>query len=752
MSRWTFEPILESYWMVAFLATILILLLIFIRPSTISLVARRKTWLLILRACLIGLLVIAMLRPARVSVSSEPQSATLLILFDESRSMDIEDSAQGRSRWQELVTTMNSAAEPLSRLGDELEVRAYRFSNGINSVDIESGQVQMPATPTGKETDIGAALEEMLQRETGKRLAGVILMSDGAQRVYEPKVDMQQVARTLARMDCPLYTIGFGKPREQSQSRDVAIENLRDQYAVFVKNELAIQGALRVQGFVNRPLPVRIEVLKPDGQTETLGPIDVTAVEDDSLVPFEFVFSPQEPGDYKLTVKADPQDGELVVDNNQTIAFLTALDGGLQVLFLEGNLLGFEQKMIRRSLATSPDIQLDFRPIDPRLRDSWPIDLSDVLQEKSYDVFLIGDVDAAALGPENLSFIAEQVEQGKGLMMTGGLNTFGPGGYFDTPLEPVLPIVMGRFERQEFGPDIEVRKDQHVDGPLNIVPSGNHFVTYLGNENLWRQLRPLKGANRLEVKPRATILAKSDQDLPMLVAWQYDAGRVLAFAGDSTYLWWSHGQQEAHRRFWRQAMLWLGNKDQLVRQDVWVRLSRRRFRPNETVEMFAGLRSETGDPLMDAAVTAELVAPDNSRTPIRLAPDGEEWRAELTDTASVGEYRIEIKARVDGAEVGETAARFQVLDRDLELSDPAANPAQLERMARVTRDAGGRTVAPEQLTTLIEEIEKRPPELEVEVESKWRFGDTALDAWPFFMVFVAMLGCEWWLRKRWGMM
>ncbi len=260
MSRWTFEPILESYWMVAFLAAILILLLIFVRPSTTSLVARRKTLLLILRACLIGLLVIAMLRPARVSVSSEPQSATLLILFDESRSMDIEDSAQGRSRWQELVTTMNSAADPLSRLGDELEVRAYRFSNGIDSVDIESGQVQMPATPTGKETDIGAALEEMLQRETGKRLAGVILMSDGAQRVYEPKVDMQQVARTLARMDCPLYTIGFGKPREQSQSRDVAIENLRDQYAVFVKNELAIQGALRVQGFVNRPLPVRIDL------------------------------------------------------------------------------------------------------------------------------------------------------------------------------------------------------------------------------------------------------------------------------------------------------------------------------------------------------------------------------------------------------------------------------------------------------------------------------------------------------------
>ena len=750
MARWTLEPILESYLAVGLLAALLLALLLMVRPTS-NLLSRRKTALVILRAILILLLVIAMLRPARVSTTSRPQTATLLVLFDQSRSMKIEDGSSGLSRWQELIRAIDAASEKFRDLSESLEVRVYGFSGDLESIELADGRIEFPDLPRGTQTDIGAALDEMLSRETGKRLAGVILLSDGAQRIYDPKVDVQQVARNLARLDCPLYTIAFGKPREQSQARDVAVENLRDQYTVFVKNELAIRGALRVQGYVNRPLPVRITILRPDGESEILGPITVTATEDDSLAPFEFIYTPQEPGDYKLTVEVEPQVGELVVDNNQVTAFLTALDGGLQVLYLEGNLIGYEQKMIRRSLAASPDIQLDYRPIDARLRSNWPVDLSSVFEKTNYDVFLIGDVDAEALGTKNLAYIAEQVQKGKGLMMTGGLNTFGPGGYFGTPLEPVLPVVMGRFDRQEFGPEVEVRKDLHLDGPLSMIPSRKHFITHLGKDDVWKELKPLKGANRFETKPRDTVLAKTDSGLPILVVWLYDAGRVIAFAGDSTHLWWSYGQQDAHRRFWRQSILWLGNKDELARRDVWVSLPRRRYRPGEMIELSAGARGEDGDPLSNATLVANLVDPLGNRQPLRLTPQGDEWNGVCEEAREAGEYRIEVDANLNGEAIGQAVARFQVQDRDLELSDPAANPTQLERMSWVTRDSGGRTVLPEQLSRLLQEIEERPPEIEIELESKWRFGDSTWDAWPFFILFVVVLGSEWWLRKRWGM-
>ena len=372
--------------------------------------------------------------------------------------------------------------------------------------------------PTGQQTNIGAALDEALRREVGKRLAAVILLSDGAQRTYEPRVELQQVARDLARLDCPLYTVAFGKPREQSQARDVGIENLQDQYTVFVKNELEIRGALRVQGYVNQPLPVKILVEGPDGQTQQLGPLQVTATQDDSLVDFQFTFSPQQPGAYKLQVDAAAQPGELVVENNRLTAYLTALDGGLQVLYLESNLLGSEQQILRQSIGASPDIRLDYKPIDPRLRDQWPIDLS-AEWNQTHDVYLIGDVDSSALGNENLARMAAQVQGGKGLMMIGGLHTFGPGGYRATPLAELLPITMGRFERQELGIDAPIRDDLHLQGPLVMRPTRPHFITRLGpdaeNAQRWRQLKPLTGANRFEsLKPRQLAWPKRSRAIP----------------------------------------------------------------------------------------------------------------------------------------------------------------------------------------------------------------------------------------------
>ena len=754
MARWSFEPILDSYLAVLLLAALLLLVLLLVRPRSRQLTRRRQLTLLLLRAALILLLVLAMLRPARVSTQSRPQSATLLLLYDQSRSMQVEDAGSGVSRWTALTECLRASQPRLQQLAQTLDLRVYGFADQLQPGEINAGAVRLPQRAEGPQTNLGAALDEALRREAGKRLAAVILLSDGAQRTYEPRVELQQVARDLARLDCPLFTVPFGKPREQSQARDVGIENLQDQYTVFVKNELEIRGALRVQGYVNRPLPVTVTVDGPDGQTQQLGPLEVTATEDDALVDFRFTFTPQQPGAYTLRVEATPQPGELIVENNRMTAYMTALDGGLRVMYLEADLLGPEQQMLRRSIGASPDIRLDYRAIDSRLKDQWPVDLTAEWSQND-DVFLIGDVDAAALGNANLERIAQQVKGGKGLMMIGGLHTFGPGGYRSTPLAEILPITMGRFDRQELGPDAPIRTDQHLPGPLQMLPTRPHFITRLApdaeNQQRWRQLKPLAGANRFEsVVPCATRLADSDKGDPLLVAWQFDAGRVLVFAADSTHRWWRYGQQEAHKRFWRQSMLWLGNKDELMRRDIWVRLARRRFRPGETMTLTAGARCQR-------RCAPRRHADRRTRQPGRTTPTsaadrrGRRMERNLRCVRQSGEYRVEVTATADGQSVGQSSARFVVQDLDLELSDPAANPDQLQQMSRATEAAGGRTVTPEQLPVLLAELLQKPPEMEIDVESKWRLGDTAWDAWPFFLLFVAVFSAEWFLRKKWGL-
>ncbi len=92
-----------------------------------------------------------------------------------------------------------------------------------------------------------------------------------------------------------------------------------------------------------------------------------------------------------------------------------------------------------------------------------------------------------------------------------------------------------------------------------------------------------------------------------------------------------------------------------------------------------------------------------------------------------------------------------VFDRDIELSNPAADHDQLARLAAVTQEFGGRLIAPEQVPALFEQLRDQPPEMDIEIQTKWQLADAPRDAWGLLLLLVSLLTVEWALRKKWGM-
>ena len=571
---------------------------------------------------------------------------------------------------------------------------------------------------------------------------------------------MRQAAGELLPLKCPLHTVAFGLPRDQAQARNLALENMQDEYRVFVKNELVVTARLNVQGYVNQGIPVELLVEDSSGREESADTALLQATEDGQWLPVELQFTPQQAGQYKLTLRAAPQPGELVTKDNELIAFLTVLQGGLKVLYLEGQ-LRHEYRFLRRSIDSSADIQLDAMWIDPdpEQRAKWPVDLTEPLGE-DYDVFILGDLDSTALGPQNLAALRDKVSAGKGLLMLGGYHSFGPGGYGGGPLADVLPILFDRYERQDFDQPPEIRF--HFTGPTEMVPAEDHYLVHLaaGDENrsAWQRLKPLTGANRFAgVKGNALVLAASRGGDPLLVAGEYGGGRVLAFAGDSTWQWWlqSRQGQADHRRFWRQVVLWLARKDGLEEHEVWVRLAQRRYHPGARVTFTAGARAPSGDIITDAVFRAEVIAPDKapdkSRRPAQIDPGTDSVNGTFADTKIPGDYTIEVVATRQGTPLGTARTKFLVYDQDLELSDPSARPNQLAALSQITAEWGGKLWAPQELRSLLKQIRTRPPEMEIEIQTRWQVGDTAGDAWLFFFLMLGLLAAEWFLRKRWGL-
>ncbi len=756
MGSWSFHPVLDSYLLVLALGAVLLGLLR-LKPSFGTLTPARRRWLWGLRGVIVLLVALALLRPTLVLTSTARQSAALVVLFDRSRSMQLPDAQADRSRWEAQLATLRGIEPQLAGLSGDLDVKVYAYDKQLQALAWQDGKLEWPTAADGAETDLGSSIDLAIRRELGQRVAAFLMFGDGVQTAYDPAVEIHEAGRELARMGTPLYAVPFGRAGAEDQSRDVSVENLPEQYTVFVKNELQLRGVVRVRGYANQPIPVELVVEDEQGQQQVIGPKNIVAREDGQQLEVEMNYTPTVPGHYKLTLRAPEQPGELVTKNNALTAFLTVLEGGLKVAYLYGGLLG-EQRYLRWSLESSPDIDLRHVFIDPRNRDRWPDDRSDLLQDPVFDVYLLENVDASVFRPEDLQALAKAVENGRGVMMIGGYHSFGPGGYYASPLRDVLPIEMGRFDRQEPNPLAPISSDLHLnpEGGLLMLPTGPHPITRLAddaeNENVWKRLPPLSGANRFaRVKQTAQILAESSERAPLLVSGEYGQGRTLAFAGDSTRRWWQYGHQAEHKRFWRQAILWLAKREDDRRSDVWVKLPQRRFPPGATVPVQAGARSAAGDPLHDAILTATLTLPDRTQREISLSKGDEDWRTELRELTVPGDYLLRVTARTGDREVGQAQAVFQLLDQDLELANVAADPDQLARIAALTRDVDGRVVAPEELPQLLAELKQRIPTEQLEVQKRWRLGDTALDAWLFFLLLTSLLSVEWFLRKRWGL-
>ena len=750
-----FDPV-GAWWFLGLVTLALAAVLFFIGPDPSRVAARGRLLLVLLRLGAFLALVACMLRPTVVSSSKARQQGTVLVLADASESMTVADGPNGRTRWQELGDTLAAArpaAQALVADGD-FDIDVWRFNRQTRPVPatdddpLPLGDWQDEAS--AEETAIGAAIDDSVRAAAGRNLAGIIVLSDGAQHAYPPRdLPPQTVARKLGDAGVPLWSITFGQQRGIGQGRDAAVSNLAVAETVYLNNALEVAGRVRLDGLADRDVVVRLLAENDAGGMEEVARTTVRGRPQSIEEPVRLAWTPKKLGERKVSLVVEPQEGEVVVTNNELSTFVEVVDGGLRVLYLEGA-LRVEQRFLRRVLAASPDMQVDFQWVDSSRRDRWPVDLGRVVAG-DYNVFLIGDLDAAALRPQDLQVILDKVNAGAGIGLLGGFHAFEAGGWGSSALAPLLPFEPDRLARQAF--DQPVRESLHRAGPLEMLPDrqfGGVSILRLGKSDqetraAWQGMPPLEGANDLgRLVPTAKPLAVTGAGHPLLVGREFGAGRVLAFAADSTWRWVMQGAGEQHRRFWRQLVLWLARQDDKEKDSLWVRLAQRRVSPGTVLAFDAGVTKPDGTATADVAIEAVAVSPTGKPRPVRVPKRGESFAGTLADFDEPGDWKLVVTATRPGAAGLERTARFTVFRQDLELANPRANQLLMRQLAEAT--AGG-VRSPEELSDIFAEIKDKPAAFET--LEQWSY--TPWDKWPMFLLLAGCLCTEWLLRKRWGL-
>lgn len=741
----------------------LLLLLLLLGPARDRTTGRRRATLVALRLGVIGLVILAMLRPSLLVPKIEKRPDTILVMVDRTRSMKTADLEGGKTRWQAAEQFLQSLNDIVAEVGEDLEFQVYGFDSDTHRLDAKDGKFSFDGPPTGEESSYGVSIDHTLRPEAGKRIGAVILTGDGAQRTFSAEALLPEVPvrQWLADRGFPLFTVPVGKERASGQARDIEVRSLLTSEPVFVKNPLTVEGTAVVQGFENQPVEVQflVETAPGSGKMETIMTERVRGSRESSELgeKLTFQYTPTIPGEYKVTLRAPVQPGELKATNNEVTTYVTVFAEGLNVLYIEGT-PRVEQTFIRRSLDSSPDIHVDYLELNAQQQQrAGRSDLQKYFLPGAYNVYIFGDIDSTAFTPEELTTLTNSIRAGAGFVMLGGIHSFGAGGYGESVLKDVLPIKFGKFDRQNFGE--AVRTQLHVNEKIRLVPTvvgrNQSFLqlpTGATDAAGWQALPPLDGANLFPhgIAEGAVVLAESDtpgRPQPMIVSDDFERGRVLALAFDSTWRWRMRGHEAAHKRFWRRTILWLAHKEDRSGQNVWLRLPQRSFSPGAQLDFTVGAQTPEGVPIADAVFSPVVTLPDGSKLKPSVRRRGDESFGELTlPPGPPGDYTVEVTA-TDSAKrsLGRAQARFYVFGQDLELDNSNAYPDLMRALAEMT--PGGRAIEVNDLPEVIRELQRRSLERRLEspeLESLW-------DRWEFLALFVALLSVEWFLRKKWGL-
>lgn len=730
-----------------------------------------------LRFLALALLAAVIFRPVKITKREEVQPAGVLVLVDDSASMQRRDAYAGDKGQREALAKLGLAdpaqatrtqiaqavyeRELAPRLAQgEYVPRLYTFSSSLEPW--ASGATLLGRGPT---TQLGDALAEALSQHRGRHVTDVIVISDGRQNSGLPVSD---AASAAAAAGIPVHTVVIGDTRPE---KNLVLELVEAPPTALEGDEIEISVRVLARGIERGGrAEVRLEEYDPDGNgtrrvvaTEEVGLSD--AGERATLV------ARPGPADRRTSqrrfrIEVPPLEGETLVDDNALEVSVHVNPQKVRVLYVDGY-PRWEYRRLALDMLKRADENIEFQAFlmsansdflqeSSRGRPSLtavPTDRKELLD--NYDVIILGDVNPFAVSPdprrcdEFMKALVEFVERGGGLCFLAG-EYDSPKAYLDTPLAALMPVLFDEAElrngagdmTREFRPQLEDK-----DNPHEIARLHPEIET---NRQLWEDAGGLQGmyfyAPVQRAKPGAQVLLRHPTEAntygnhPLAVAGYYPSGRTLFLAFDETWRFLYHFGPRYHQRFWRNAIRWLAlgrmkSDDRRFRLE----LARTQFDLGERVAIEARVLDSDYRPSVAPTQSVRWSTPDGQASELVLgAVAGRPglYRGAI-EPERTGGYRVWIEN--DSNRVA--SAEFEVVLPSLENRDPAPAPETLAELSALSR---GKAVDPARLSELWAELpgnEARSEPISARLDDVW-------DRWPTLLAALAVLALEWILRKR----
>jgi uncharacterized membrane protein len=283
---------------------------------------------------------------------------------------------------------------------------------------------RLASTPVRSATDVGAALRLAVALFPDDSQKRIVLMTDGNDTTGGGQVE----AALAAARDVQIETRLIG----QAASDEVIVERLTTPSTGRLGE--TIEAVAEIRSSVAQPATVR---LFADGAPVATERVALEA----GLNRITFDVTPTEAGFH--TFRAVVEAARDTFSQNDRADSNTIVKGEPRTLVLAGD------ESVAAELVSALSAQR--QQVDTMIPEALPTELGELT---TYDSVVLVDVPRIRLSDRQLAALQVYVRDlGKGLVMIGGPDSYGAGGYQRTALEETLPVDMGVRDRQK-QPDV----------------------------------------------------------------------------------------------------------------------------------------------------------------------------------------------------------------------------------------------------------------------------------------------------------
>ncbi len=616
------------------------------------------------------------------------------------------------------------------------------------------------ATARAPATDIGRAVRQAIESQSGTPIAAVVVFSDGRFNQGEPA---EVVARYARGKKIPIHTVGVGDP---SPPRNASVTTIEAPPNVFVKDPFKVTAHLRAQGLDGASL--NVELLERSGDANQPRVVDTKKANvgtGGSVEPVVFNRQITEASEVTLQVHVVPESGETLLDDNKKETTVRALEGKMRVLLVSGGPT-WEYRYLSRLLQRDATMNLScwLQSADEEaVRDgNTVIDRFPRTQEElfPYDCVILLDPQPNDIDPTWTTHIEAMVgSYGGGLLYVAGRKNT-PRFTHDPNTRSLLDLLPVVIEPNEA--DLIINDEGHFQStawPVVVPPeAAGHPVLAMAdqpgeNMQMWARLPGVYWHYPVRrEKPVATVMLRHSSPRMrnsygghvLLASQFFGSGRTGFLGFDTTWRWRRFGDRYFNR-FWIQLLRHMVEGKLLSGQKRGlIQFERDTYAVGEGVIVEARIVGGKPGPLDKDQVSATLHVEGQTDRTVTLAAQQNRpgwYRGRFVPT-EVGTHVLQIDLPgSEGMPAATLRGEVRVGQPDLEFRQPELDRESLETLA--AQSAGGKYLNVDEVDQLPSLIPSRTATLVLTGQPI-----TLWDRWWMFALLVVLLGVEWAVRKR----